>query len=435
MNDIPLLYNNDVEMALIGIAISYPEILISNPIQAEDFYLQKCQTVWRTLLEMQRQNRAIDYLTITENLNASDKLMEIGGLPFITECVSLGLYHNAPEYSRIIHDYYLRRKALRSANELARVAYDLEVPITENISKITVELASTGLQSTHTKSFSEFTASVVEQAVEASKNPNSIWGIPTGFSELDEWLGGWQLGEVFHLAGEPGIGKSRMALQFALNASSLKCGSNPSVIYSLEMKGIAMAMRGISALSQVPTRNFRTGEIEPDQWTRIYDNLEKSTRMPLWINDNSAMTIHDIRADLASMIAKHNVKLAVIDYLYLVRGMESKDDNERIAKISAEIKRIARDLNVFIISVDSVVKSGMDVDSGQVRKSMIRGSGQLSHDADLIAFVKRNDIDDQNLITLEFVKTRDVAGTQYKFELRQYATFPLIEEKNIKHTM
>jgi replicative DNA helicase len=433
MTDKPHLYSQDAEEALVGSAIKDPGVLVECPLQASDFFVRSCGTVWCILMEMQRQKKAVDFLTVAENLNAQGELAGIGGPAFLTKCVDQGSSYNALEYTSIIHDYAIRRKAIQSANDLAKVALDMDTPVIQGVSKITLDLANAGLQSTATKKFLDFATEVVDEATRSSEHPQNIWGIQTGFHELDEWLGGWQTGEVLHLAGEPGVGKSRMALQFAANAASVRCGSVPTIIYSLEMSGMAMARRGISAMSQVNTRFFHTGQINPEEWTRVFDSLDKTSRMPLWLNDNSSMTIYDIRSDLASMVAQYGVKMAVIDYLYLVKGMDSRDDNERIARLSGEIKRIARDLNVFIISVDSVVKAGMDAGgNGRSMKSQIRGSGQLIHDADLIAFVEKETAD-PSLIKLVFVKTRDVAGTQYSFNLHQHSAFPLIEETQVRN--
>ena len=381
-------YSREAEDAMIGAAIINPVVLDEVSIEPQDFYIRRNSIIWEALQALNRKGSGIDYVTLLDELEDKGKLQEIGGSAFIAGLIStFSLAPDVVAYEKIIKSYSKRRAVLSVANDIAKIAYGEESDaIDSQLGEIVSRLLKHSIPDKGLVPIGQALTRLSDQVDERSKNPQDIWGIPTGFTDIDHYLGGLQKGEVFYLAGEPAVGKTKLAVQIALNAASDRYGAHSVGIYSLEMRDVAVARRMVSVMQDISTRAMKSGKMSDTDWVSFFAGITELQDRQLYLSDASMLTTAELRADIARMKANHGVELIVLDYLLLMSGYEKLDnETERSTRLSRDIKSIAKDMDVALVAVNSVTKEGMD--GGLIAKKNLRGSGQLIHDADLIAIL------------------------------------------------
>jgi replicative DNA helicase len=422
------LFSQQAEEAFIGAALIDPGNLQQIDLEPEDIYIQRHRWIYEAMQALQSRKADPDFITLTEELDRTGKLAELGGASEIVRLFnrtssSLGL----AQYADIIKGYARRRRVLKCANELAKAAY-ADGEIDEQVSGV-VDQLTTGIRpkngAVHWSGALQRLYDVVE---ERCKNPKDFWGIPTGFIDYDRTTGGLQPGEVLYIGGEPGIGKSIWSMQIGLNLG--KAGI-PGAIYSLEMQELQIATRAISALSKVETRRLKTGRLQDDDWQNFTSTIENSIPYPIYLSDQSELTTSALRADLARLKLKHGIQWFVLDYMFLMADGDGKmDDTQRTALLSRRIKTLSSELNLAAITVNSVTKAAMGGKS-QLSQKDLRGSGQVVHDADVICFITKHipdkskwETEDESLRTVSFEKGRELENPK-PFHLTKLEKYPV----------
>jgi len=429
-------YNKDAENALIGALLINPDTARSLVIEPSDFYIIRNQFIYEAIMRLIDRNEIVDFVTLTNELELQGRLAEIGGPAYIT-----GMINDCPsslhaeQYATIIKLCASRRHYIRVANDIVNAAYagsdDLQQVVLDAASALTTFSQPKKAARHISKALTALLDDIAEKvrAKEAGEVSSSIL---TGFIDLDAYTGGLQKGEVFYLAGEPGAGKSKLMLQIGLQAALPRNGGRSVAIYSLEMSELAVIRRLISGAARISTRHLRSGDLEADEWAVLVNEIGNLSPTNLFVSDASELTINELRADIVRLKAQNNgeLDLVLVDYLFLMSGFEKLDDTERSARISKGLRVIAKEENVSLIVVNSVVKEGMDASSLAALKKNLRGSGQLIHDADLIAFIippsdeqsqLANRTNIMPLVKLIFVKARD---------LEQLATIELLADNH-----
>lgn len=406
-------YSRETEEAMIGAAIINPAVLDEVSIEPQDFFIKRNSIIWEALLTLNRKGSGIDYITLLDELEDKGRLQDIGGSGYIAGLMAtLSYASDVTAYQKIIKSYSKRRAILSVANDVAKIAYGEESDaIDSQLGEIVNRLLKHSIPDKGLVPIGQALTKLSAEVDERSKNPRDIWGIPTGFTDIDRYLGGLQKGEVFYLAGEPAVGKTKLAVQIALNAASDACGANSVGIYSLEMRDIAVARRMVSAVQDISTRAMKSGKMNDTDWVNFFAGISDLQDRQLYLSDASMITSAELRADIARMKANYGIDLVVLDYLLLMSGYEKIDnETERSTRISRDIKAIAKDMDVAMVAVNSVTKEGMD--GGLIAKKNLRGSGQLIHDADLIAILCADTSSLSSTpfkpVKLVFTKVRDV---------------------------
>ena len=409
MNDAPKqLFNQEAEEALIGAALINPTIIRYQDLEPQEFFIQRHAWVWQAMTDLDKRGVEPDLVTLSEELGKRKQLGEVGGLSFLTGLISNSAGFGADNHARIIREYASRRNILKVATDLEKAAYDAK-----DISTATMQAIDSLAVGTRADDGAVHIGKVISEvyavAEERSKNPKDVWGIPTGFFDFDRNTGGLHPGEVVYIAGEPGIGKSKLAIQMGINMGA---AGYPGAIFSLEMGRKQLMTRSLSALAEVPTRNIKTGKMDADEWTRFNKATEAAMNYPVYISDKSGITTGQMRSEIARLQAQHGIQWVVIDYLLLLGDSDGAGENELSAKISQRVKRMAVNLDIAIISVNSVTKEGMG-NEGQILQKNVRGASTVIHDADLICFLTEHkpekfDYKKDNLRTLTSVKGREL---------------------------
>lgn len=375
------LFNEEAERAFLGAMLTSPYQIAEIELTPDDFFIHRNRWVWEAMQELVQTGMPVDNVTVAEELESKRRLKQIGGPAYLVNLLTgMPTSIHAKGYADIIRDKSRRRQLRDLAHDLVRAADKQDSDLDVEIPRFFDRLIDTARSKEGAVHINRFLSELYDEIDERAKEPKDIWGIPTGFADFDRITGGLHQGESLLISGKPGVGKSIFAVQMGFQMAS----NMPGVIYSLEMVGKAVTRRVVSAGARIETRKIKTGHLEGDDWTDIVAEVARLERLPLYMSDSSAWTTASLRADLARLKAQAGIGWFVVDYLYLLNDARGLDDTERTAHISKGIKQICKDLSMAGIAVHSITKAGM---TGVPSMADLRGSGQVSFDADLITFL------------------------------------------------
>jgi replicative DNA helicase len=401
------IYSTDAEQAVIGSVLIHPESFPELAIEADEFYLAQNRLIWEAFRRLDDGHKAIDYLTVQEQLKSEGKLDEVGGPAYLMHLINATISsRHVQDYAEIVRDRANRRGMLRLAAKMAASAHDLDCDLPAAQGRFIDQLFKSQRIGKGARHIEEFLSHYYDLLQAWSDNPREVYGLETGIRDFDRVVGGLQKKTTFILSGEPGIGKSILAFQMAMGAAE---AGHAAAIYEMEMDGDVVIGREIASRTCIPTRDQRSGQIGSDQWPLLTNAIDRLAGLPVYLSTDTHWTTTTLRADLTRLKKKANIELAVVDYLFLLND-RAADDNERTALISRQLHHIAKDLDLAMIVVNSMVKSGY----GAVVPSTesLRGSGQIGYDADLVGFLTRHLPEDggparANVRTLTLSKNRE----------------------------
>ena len=416
-----LLANIEAEEALIGCVLIDPSQYNAVGLSPGHFYIVRHQYIWRAIGKLIEDGKYPDLVLITDYLDRHGQLPDVDGFAGLTKLLTAtpSALH-APEYATLVRENYTRRHILTVCQDIVRDAINTVKPIESALSSAidslsTIEVADSGIIT-----FADVVSVVYDEVENKSKNPQRVYGMSTGFLDFDNAFGGLHPPELFDLAGAPGIGKSKFALQMAINLANPKIGNSPGTIFSLEMNAKSLGYRAISADACIPTESMFTGHLGFGEWDKITAACGRLTDYPLYICENAGLTIDAMRAELYRAKTRYGAKWFLLDYLALLGGYEHlRDDNQRLSNLSREVKRLCSMFDMAGIAINAVVKEGMG--GGAPKMTDMRGPSQVMHDADIIAFLVESDT--PGVLDMVFKKVRN-HPVGYKIQFRAERDFP-----------
>jgi replicative DNA helicase len=367
-----------------------------------------------------------DLVTIAAELEKRGKLAEVGGPAKLTGYIVNGEINslNTAGYANIIADRAARRRMVKVARDLMQSAMT-GGDINTASSNAALELTHVGGSDYQSKPWGEYLDQADEFIQERAAHPGETWGIPSGLADLDSMTGGFQAGELAVISGEPGIGKSFLILQMTIEMAK----HSPGVVYSLEMMGRAVGIRALSMQSKINAKVMRTGRMEGEDWDAYYKALEELHSLPVYMSDREGWTLAALRSDLVRQSTQNGCKWFMLDYSYMLADGAELSDNERSMVISSGVKRICKATNMAGQMIHSMNKAGLGDQKGGGTQAGLRGSAQVSYDADLIIFLAAGGFD--GLVTGYIKKGREIEGSKKFFELRRVGAkfYPLVRPK------
>ncbi|MDX1919592.1 MAG: replicative DNA helicase [Candidatus Caenarcaniphilales bacterium] len=356
------------------------------------FYDRGHQKIFDTCIDLFRENKPIDIITILDRLNVTGEIEEIGGNDYIVDLAegsSVGT--NINFYAKIIKEKAVLRQLIRSGNKIAETAYtaiDLDRAIDE-AQQAVFNISSERDTQTLTR-IDEITTPVWKEIEERAENPGSLLGVPSGFNDLDSMTAGLQKSDLVIVAARPSMGKTAFCLNIAENVGiKAKC---PVAIFSLEMSKSQLVTRMICSLSGVDAQRLRTGNLRDEDWSKISDAIAELSDAQIYIDDTPVLTVVDARTKARKhKTEKKDLGLIVIDYIQLMQGMKSDNRVQEISEISRGLKTLARELHVPIIALSQLSRS---VEARQNKRPMLsdlRESGAIEQDADMVMFLYRHE--------------------------------------------
>ncbi|MBI2024059.1 replicative DNA helicase [Candidatus Giovannonibacteria bacterium] len=365
-------------------------------VRPEDFYRPQHQLIFKTIMELFDKREPIDVLSVSSRLREKNSLEQAGGVAYLTDLVnSVATASNVRYYSELVRKKRVLRDLIQVSGELTDLGYRESEDTDALLDEAEKKIFSLSQRSLHQK----FTP--LGQSLEAAwdridklhKNKSELRGVPTGFKDLDNVLAGLQQSDLIILAARPSFGKTSLALDIARHASIHK--NIPVGIFSLEMSTQQLVDRFIAAEAQVDLWKLRTGRLsdESDEFPRIRDALDRLSKAPLYIDDESSNNVLQMRAMARRLQADHgNLGLIVIDYLQLMQPRTSSESMvQQITDISRSLKGLAKELNVPVLAVSQLSRAVESRHPPTPRLSDLRESGSIEQDADVVLFIYRED--------------------------------------------
>lgn len=385
-------HSREAEEAVIGAVLINPEVYmdIVQFLSGEDFYIHRNRFVWESFGRLYGKKSPIDLLTVSQDLEENELLAEIGGSAYLTALLNqVPTSLNAEAYARIVQDQAVRRKMILSANKIASLAYS---------KGDIVSLYAQGLKSYETslRDNAEFSTLKKELSADFDRMQRIASGervriVPTGFLDLDNLLdGGLRGGNLIYVAGRPGMGKTGFKLDVALAAA--EAGFNVA-IFSLEMSNEELTQR-IAAKHGVPMSHLRTGVMTKEDWTIYTKVMASDINERIFLNDLPAIRPTQIRSKAHALHHRHGVDLIIVDYVQLMEpdDPEANNRNNELTKISRTLKILARELDIPVLCGAQLNRSLEQRTDKRPILSDLRDSGSLEQDADIVAFLYRDEV-------------------------------------------
>jgi replicative DNA helicase len=389
---------------------------VSLELRADDFYHPAHQTLYRAMRGIHDEGRPVDLITLSEQLNASKQLDQVGGTVFLAEIADFAATAaNVTHHARIVHDKSVKRSLAAVATEIVESAFEDAGPAGElldfaesRIFDVSKAQSRSTFQSLHAEMPGTF------DYVEAIMNRGGeLTGIPTGFRDLDQMTGGLQAGELVVIAARPSMGKTAFALNIARNAA-VDHGKKVAV-FSLEMTTRSLIIRLLSSEAAIDFSSLRKGFLPMTDYRRLQSAADKLTNAEIWIDDSGALDILEIKAKSRRLHAEHGLDLVVLDYLQLAHAEGRRDRKDlEVAEISKGLKALAKELEMPVIALSQLNRGPEQRDPDKRRPMMgdLRESGAIEQDADVIAFIYRDvvynkDTEDPRLAEIIIEKQRN----------------------------
>ena len=387
----------EAEQAVLGAILLDSDVFISvlEYVSADDFYSRANQLIFEAMEELNRDDEAIDALTVQQKLNNMHMLENVGGYEYIFQLANdTPTAANAEYYARIVEEKSLLRKLIQASNKIARESFEQE----ESVSVILDEAEKSILNVAENRNRNGFIhiRDVVFESMQnlddLSKNGQDVTGIPTGYPDLDAMTAGLQPEELIILAARPAVGKTAFALNIAQNVATKQDGV--VAVFSLEMGAGSLVNRMICAEGSINAGHLRTGQLTEDEWSDLIDASGALSEADIYIDDTPGIRVTEIRSKSRRLLKERGrLDLIVIDYLQLIEGSGKRNENrqQEVSDISRQLKKIAKELHVPVIALSQLSRGVEQRQDKRPVLSDIRESGSIEQDADIVAFLYRDD--------------------------------------------
>ena len=373
---------------------------IADRVSDQDFYRHDHRLIFRAIQDQEAKDVPNDAVTLSQHLHSIDELESAGGLAYLGRLAKeTPTAANIKAYADIVREKSILRQLATIGTEIADSAYNQEGrdsrELLDDAEKSVFKIAEQGAR--NKKGFVGMTAllkNTVDQIDQLYQNDGAITGVSTGFDKFDEMTSGLQAGELVIVAGRPSMGKTTFAMNVAENAA---IGHGKTVaVFSMEMPGESLSMRMISSLGRIDQHNLRTGQIKDEDWTRITSTVSILSQAKVFVDDTGGLSPTELRARARRLKREHGgLDLIVIDYLQLMQGSSKSASENRtaeVSEISRSLKALAKELEVPVVALSQLNRSLEQRPNKRPVMSDLRESGAIEQDADLIVFIYRDEV-------------------------------------------
>ncbi len=388
-------HNREAEEAVLGAVLVNPEAYydVAQFLSPDDFFLHRNRWIWEAFNSLHEQRLPTDILTVSEELERQGRLDETGGPAYLTSLISnVPTSLHAEAYGRMVEEAATRRRLLKAANQIARLAFQAEEPIEEVVNESEKALfgVSERRLSHQLQPIKKVLSDYYDRIDYLSRHRDETIGVPTGFIDLDRLLGGMQPSDLLIIAGRPGQGKSGFCLSAAKNASQLY--KKHVAVFSLEMSNEQLVQRLIAQETGIDSQRLRLGGIQDDEWPLFTQAVSALGDTHVYLDDTPAITPLQLRTKCRRLHMELGLDLIIVDYLQLMTGDTRMDNRvQEVSYISRNLKVLARELNVPVLAAAQLSRAVEQRSDKRPVLSDLRESGSLEQDADLVMFIYRPD--------------------------------------------
>ncbi|MCI5892558.1 MAG: replicative DNA helicase [Clostridiales bacterium] len=428
-------FSDEAEQSVLGAVIisrdRIPDVI--GIINSSDFYIERHKELFETVISLFNTGQPIDYVTIKQQLELRGSIDKVGGLDFVFKLIDMVPSTDSTSvkhYAEIVREKAELRKMINLTEDITKRCYAADEEVDDiigvaeqGIINITQNRNISGLN--HISRYLDESIDTIEKLSDANE---SVTGITTGFVDLDRRTAGLHPAEFILIAARPGMGKSALALNIAQNAAIIDGAS--VAIFSLEMPGIQIANRMLSAQAKVSAERIKRGNLKDDDWPKLGEAVAALSDTKIYIDDNSSITATEIGAKCRKLKIEHGLDLVIIDYLQLMSsGRSGVNRQQEVSDISRTLKVMANDLGIPVIALSQLNRSVEHRESKEPVLSDLRESGSIEQDADMVIFLYREgyyneDSEEPNKTKIKFDKHRNgEVGYEYLSWLGEFTKF------------
>ncbi|HEX5660827.1 MAG TPA: replicative DNA helicase [Polyangiales bacterium] len=396
----------DAERGILGGILLANDLIdtVVDLVKAEDFYSDANGSIFDTILDLHRAKTPADTVTLRDSLQRANKLQSVGGDEYVLALTdTIPAPENVRAYAELVREKALVRRVITAGQTLSARGYGDYGSAQEYAAAAEKSVFDAARQ--HLRSTMEPARNIAlrsfERLQELARAGQRIAGLRTGFSRLDTLTAGMHPGNLIIVAGRPGMGKTALAMNIAVNAAASRVGTDmPATVgvFSLEMPKDELFGRMLASEARVDAQKLRIGQLNGEDWGRLAQAAGYLSDLPLFIDDSAALTLLELRAKARRLMAEHGLALIIVDYLQLMRSGSKNDSREQeISEISRSLKALAKELNIPVIAL-SQLNRGVESRSNKDKRpqlSDLRESGAIEQDADTIWFVYRDEVYDK----------------------------------------
>ena len=367
-------------------------------VKGADFYAPKHEIIFEAVAILFGKGEPIDVITVTDELMKQGNLVKAGGADYLHTLTSIvPTAANAAFYAKIVQEKATLRRLVEVGTKIAQLGYANEGDVEDLVNEAQERVYQVGGASV-TEDYVGLSTSIeaaINEIESAQKRGGDMVGVPTGFIELDELTHGFHPGQLIIVAARPAVGKSTIALDFARHAAVK--ADKPTIFFSLEMGRAEIAMRLLSAESNIYLQNMRKGTIGDNEWARLAQVRGQINDAPLYIDDSPNLTLVEIRAKCRRLAQRGGLKMVVIDYIQLMTsGKKVESRQQEVSEFSRALKLLAKELQVPVIALSQLNRQAEQTKDKKPEISHLRESGSLEQDADVVILLHREGIGERD---------------------------------------
>lgn len=388
--------NKEAEQSVLGSVLLRPEALIEalEYVTADSFYQHAHQLIFTAMMELNEADQGIDVVTVKNTLDDKNQLDDIGGVSYLADLASIvPTAANVVYYAKIVADKALLRRLITTATDIVAQSYeDQDNDVNSILDAAERQIMNVGEDQAGNgfKKISDVLNATIEDIDQRAQEDSSVTGLSTGYAELDKVTAGLHPDELVILAARPGVGKTAFALNVAENVAV----HTPTTvaIFSLEMGAEQLASRLLCAQGSIDANDLRTGNLNDEEWKNLVVATGILSRTSIYIDDTPGIKMAEIRAKCRRLAKETgNLGLIIVDYLQLIEGTGQENRQQEVSVISRQLKRLAKELHVPVIALSQLSRGVEQRQDKRPLLSDIRESGSIEQDADVVAFLYRDD--------------------------------------------
>lgn len=395
LNDSLPPQNIEAEQAVLGAVFLSPDALADAMefVEAKDFYRRAHQLLFQAMIDLNDDGEAIDVLTVNNRLEMNNQLDDVGGVAYIAELASsVPTAANVGYYAKLVTEKAVLRRVIAAATNIITQAKEQDEPVAdllESAERQIMEVAENRTQSGF-KEISKVLTDSLDEIDKLSQQDEDITGLATGYKDFDHMTAGLQPDNLIILAARPAVGKTAFALNIAQNIGTST--DKTIALFSLEMSAESLVNRMLCAEGSISANHLRTGQLDEQEWANLIVAVGALSKTSIYIDDTPGIKMSEIRAKSRRLAKeKGDLGLIVIDYLQLIEGSNKESRQQEVSEISRQLKKLSKELSVPIIALSQLSRGVEQRQDKRPVLSDIRESGSIEQDADIVAFLYRDD--------------------------------------------
>lgn len=383
----------EAEVSVIGAMLIHSDAVAKaiEVLTSEDFYQEAHQMIFEAMVSLFNNTRPTDVVMVGEELRQRGQLEAVGGLPYLMDLAAMvPTAAHVEYYAERVRESSTLRRLITTATRMVTEAYQGDKAPQELVDRAQKELfALIQRGQRDVIRLNEVLVETFSRLEQLYEQKGKLVGVPTGFIDLDRLTAGLQPSDLIIVAARPSMGKT----MFCLNLARFVAGHErvPVVIFSLEMSREQLALRLLSAESELQSQRLRNGELDEKMWARLSLALGRLGEAPIFIDDTPGITALEVRAKARQLKAQNDIGLVIIDYLQLMQGRRAENRQQEIADISRSLKALARELDIPVVVLSQLSRAVESRNEKRPMLSDLRESGAIEQDADIVAFLYRED--------------------------------------------